>query len=114
MANTPKRQKRYQLSLPLWIRIQERFKGKKKPASQPIIDEETITENISSTGCYFLVSGKPPVGSIAEMEITLPHTYRGGGTGTLHCRARVVRVDEKKPEGKAGVACRFESYKLSF
>jgi hypothetical protein len=79
---------------------------------KPVVDEETNTENISSTGCYFLLSGKPSVGSIAEMEITLPHVYPGSGKGTLRCRGRVVRVEEGSTEGKAGVACKFESYRL--
>ena len=111
MVNMVKRQRRFRVSLPLWIRIQRRLR-EKRPTPKPIFNEETTTENISSTGCYFLLSGKPPVGSIAEMEITFPHIYRGGRGGTLYCRGKVVRVEDKAAEGKAGVACKLESYKF--
>ena len=105
------RQRRFRIPLHLWIRIQQKL-GRKNLAEERAVAEETITENISSTGCYFFLSGKPPVGSIAEMEITLPSGYPGIGYGRLHCRGKVVRVEDHTAEGKVGVACAIESYSL--
>ena len=64
------RRKRFQLSLPLWVRLWQQLTA--SPRKKIHLTEETITENISSAGCYFYLSKKPALGSRALMEITVP------------------------------------------
>lgn len=108
----PMRQKRFRVPLPLWVRIRQRFEGK-TGTEKTLVDEETVTENISTTGCYFLLSEKPPLGSIADMEIRVPDHCAGVQEGTLHCRGRVVRVEPQPTGARFGVACAIDCYSLS-
>ena len=73
MRSTPSelRPRRYQLLLPLRVWIRGWGKGKASAEAQPVVEAETITENISSAGCYFLLNEKPAVGSRIEMEIKM-------------------------------------------
>lgn len=112
MAEKVRRQTRFCLSLPLWVRIRKQLEGKSR-SGKTVVAEETLTENISTTGCYFFLSGKPPLGSVAEMEITVSGDYTSIQIGTLHCRGKVVRVEDRSARGKVGVACAIESYSFS-
>ena len=112
MTERVKRRKRFRIPLPLVVRIRHLLEGK-TCAEETVVDEETITDNISTTGCYFLLSEESPVGSIVEMEITVPNCYVGVQQGTLHCRGKVVRVEDRSAIGKVGVACTIESYSFS-
>ncbi|MBI3894400.1 MAG: PilZ domain-containing protein [Acidobacteria bacterium] len=106
------RPKRYRVALPLWVRIGKRLGRGKRAKEEPVLVEETITDNISTTGCYFRLSQPPPVGSCAEIEITVPPHYAGIQGGKVQCRGKVIRV-ETQPGKKAGVACTIESYDFS-
>jgi len=71
--------------------------------------ENTVTENISASGCYFHLVREVPVGTNLELEITIP------GTGQepedrVCCRAKVVRVDRTAGNGRVGVATTIDSY----
>jgi len=71
--------------------------------------ENTVTENISASGCYFHLSQAVPVGTEVELELTIP----GGSSGEadkVFCRGVVVRVDKPASNGPAGVATTIDSY----
>jgi hypothetical protein len=71
--------------------------------------ESTITENISSTGCYFAVQqDPPPVGTAIEMEIAIP----AAKDGKVRCSGRVVRMQKVAGEEKTGVACTIDQYQI--
>jgi hypothetical protein len=70
--------------------------------------ESTITDNISSTGCYFVVQQAPPVGTEVEMEITIPAVK----DGRVRCRGKIVRLETTLEEGKTGVACTIDQYRI--
>jgi PilZ domain-containing protein len=110
------RRRRYQLLLPL--RVWVRGWGKDKAASeiQPQVEEETITENISSAGCYFLLSDEPAIGSRVEMEIRMSPEMAGKSAGKpapkVICKGRVVRTQKHDVNGKVGVGCAIDRYRL--
>ncbi|MBI4480988.1 MAG: PilZ domain-containing protein [Acidobacteria bacterium] len=106
------RPRRYQLFLPLrvWIRTW----GKRKPSHgvEPEVAEETITENISSAGCFFLLSKKPEVGSRVDMEIEMAEKPGGKPGSKMVCRGRVVRIEKEKGKRKTGVGCAIDRYRI--
>ena len=111
-VGSPIRAKRYPLLLPLrvWIRgFMRGFSPRRRP---PVVTAETITENISSTGCYFLLNEEPPVGTNVKMEIVIPPLEDRTETGKILCRGKVVRIERERPQGKTGVACTIDHYRL--
>jgi hypothetical protein len=112
MAERIDRKRRFRISLPASVRIKHRPQGGKEEATKTVIvDEATVTDNISSTGCYFHLSSRPPLGSIAEIVINVPPDYTGYAEN-LRCHGKVVRVNKRIRKGKVGVACTIESYSL--
>ena len=107
------RPRRYQLLLPLRVWVRGWGRGK-KAAVEAIqeVQEETITENISSAGCYFLMDQKPEIGSRVEMEIKMTPDPAKKSTSKVVCRGRVVRTESPKGTGKTGVGCAFERYRI--
>ena len=85
------------------------FSPQRRP---PVVTEETTTENISSTGCYFLLNEEPPVGTNVKMEIAIPAPKDRAETGKILCRGKVVRIERERPQGKTGVACTIDHYRL--
>ena len=105
------RPRRYQLLLPLRVLVRGWGRGKKAaPQTQPV-EEDSITENISSTGCYFLMDKKPQVGSTVEMEIKMSPDEKQANSKVV-CRGRVVRTQPSKGSAKTGVGCAFERYRI--
>ena len=107
------RPQRFRLAWPLWVRLKRHFGQESRGKPEEVVAVETITENISTTGCYFYVSAdveEPAVGSPAEMEITVPGNSLGLGNSTVHCHGKVIRVDLPSAGGKVGVACSIDSY----
>lgn len=105
-----RRDRRFNVSFPLWVRIRQRRRGKTLSEGKSELDEETITSNISTSGCFFYLSRKPPVGSPAILEINVPARPYGLHTGKILCHGKVVRVSDQKVGGKVGVACTIDSY----
>lgn len=71
----------------------------------------TVTENISSGGCYFFLAQEPPVGTRLELEITIPGEVPDIPFAKICCRGKVVRVDCRTDDAqprlpKFGVAAR--------
>jgi hypothetical protein len=106
------RPRRYQLLLPLRVWIRGWGKRKSSTGAQPVVEAETTTENISSAGCYFLLNEKPEVGSRVEMEIKMTPERGKKSSSKVVCRGRVVRTERAKGNGKTGVGCAFERYRI--
>jgi len=107
--------RRFKISLPLWVRFRDgiqRAVGSKQKVSEASLDEEeqTITTDIGSGGCFFFSSRKPRVGAAATLLVDVPIRASGTGSGKVLCRGKVVRVSESQVQGKVGVACKIESY----
>jgi len=115
MANNwsaPRSARRYALMLRLRVLIRK-FRRRLAPAkSQPVLVEDTTTENISSTGCYFLLAEEPDIRDKVEMEITIRPVKKRARSAKAICRGQVVRVDKGRPDGRVGVACTIDHYRL--
>jgi|SRR5581483_7512541 len=112
------RRRRYRLPLPLRVWFRKKRDSFAAKRSQVEV-EDTVTENISSTGCYFLLGEAPPVGSKAEMEITIAPGITGLHSSRVLCSGKIVRVEEPKQEAaapggkkKVGVACTIDHYRF--
>ncbi|HEY7680399.1 MAG TPA: PilZ domain-containing protein [Terriglobia bacterium] len=104
------RKQRYQLPFPLRVWIRKVSRELASSGRRLLSVEETVTENISSTGCYFSLSDAPEIGSKVEMEIAMQSARDLPATGRVLCRGKVVRVETDG--GKAGVACTIDHYRL--
>jgi hypothetical protein len=95
------RSQRFPLLLPLRLWLSGKDRDPEAPAQ-----EETVTANISSTGCYFRSSKAPALGNPVQMEIAMqvpgaqPHSK-------VIASGHVVRIEKEFATGKTGVACKF-------
>lgn len=64
--------------------------------------EHTVTENVSSGGCYFCLSQEPPLGTRLEMEITIPGEVPDVPFARIYCRGKVIRVDHSSADRASG------------
>jgi len=106
------RPRRYELFLPLKVWIRDWGRGRKSQSTPAEVEEETITENISSAGCYFLLSEEPKVGSRVDMEVQMAPKPGGKPNSKMLCRGRVVRIHKEKRNGKTGVGCAIDRYRI--
>ena len=111
-ASSELRPRRYQLFLPLKVWIRDWGKEKRSQEKHPEVEEETITENISSVGCYFLLSEEPAVGSRVDMEVQMAPKHGGKPNSKMFCRGRVVRIQKEKGKRKTGVGCAIDRYQI--
>jgi hypothetical protein len=112
VLQVPTRAKRYplRLSLKVWIR---KFQRRISHAwRQPMLVEDTSTENISATGCYFLLNDEPGIRDTVEMEIRIRPGSDAGRASRAICRGEVVRIEKNRPDGRVGVACTIDHYRL--
>src|SRR5262249_52939530 len=116
-----RRGRRYRLMLPLRVLIRKYCGPGLAPARG---FSQTTTENISSTGCYFLLDGEAEVRDQVEMEVLMQRDTKGDRQGHKQvrmestptravCRGRVVRVEKSRTQGKVGVACTIDYYRLT-
>ena len=110
-----RQKKRFHVSLP--IRMHSPFnshssgQGYSCNARGPT--ERSVTHNISSTGCYFLLSHELPLGTMIDLEIEIPAFQPIPRGLKLYCRAKVVRVDDVSEPGRIGIACAIDEYRFS-
>lgn len=101
---------RFRLSFPLLVRIQDNCIPLIAWRDNSPSLENTCTENISSGGCYFLLSRELPMGTKLELEITIPGGLLGVSEGKLYCRGKVIRVEDRSESKSVGVASTIDSY----
>lgn len=68
--------------------------------------------NSKQMNCFFFLQNEPPVGSSMELEVTLPQELAGPVSVKMLCRGKVVEVEKAKANGKTGVVCTVEDYRL--
>jgi hypothetical protein len=73
---------------------------------------ETITQNLSSQGFYYLSGERFTVGEWLLCSLQILPNDPGGGESRLECRVQVVRVEDNVVEGLYGIACRTEDYRF--
>jgi hypothetical protein len=110
-----RQKKRFNISLP--VRMHSPFNSH---SSSPHYScnargptERSVTQNISSTGCYFLLSHELPLGTMIDLEIEIPGLQPIPRGLKLYCRAKVVRADGASEPGKIGIACTMVEYRFS-
>jgi hypothetical protein len=101
--------KRFFLSFPLKVRMESSIPKISLQGDSAYV-ENTVTENISSSGCYFHLAQEVPVGTNLELEITIPGGKGGGSEERICCRGKVVRVDRPASNSRVGVATTIDSY----
>jgi hypothetical protein len=69
-------------------------------------------KNVDPLGCFFLLSNEPIVGSVIEMEITLPGELGDIATGKFLCQGKVIQIEKENESGRTGVRCSIERYRL--
>jgi len=102
------RARRHRIPLPLRVRT-EWISRNDQPAG---LAEDTVMENISQFGCYFLLTTEPTVGSEVEMEITIPVELGRISAGKVYCQGRVLRVEKQATTDRTGVACTIDRFRL--
>ncbi|MBI4443278.1 MAG: PilZ domain-containing protein [Acidobacteria bacterium] len=103
---------RYRMGLPVKVRLRQMLGLPARQSKKSLVEEETITENISSHGCYFCLSQRPLLGAEVEMEITLPSQPSGLPETRVRCRGRVIRVETAATGDRVGVASSIDHFRL--
>ena len=110
MTEVPHRQRRrFRVSFPLKVWPQEHNKSS-QTAKRPRMAEAGLTQDMSTTGCYFSVPRPLAVGSKIAMEIQMPPLEGVPEGTTLRCHGTVVRVERGKPPGSVGIGCKIDHY----
>jgi len=107
--------RRFKISLPLWVRFRDGIKKRVGAKGEPNEsgseqEEQTITTDIGSGGCFFYTRRKPRVGASATILVDVPIRASRMASGKVLCHGKVVRVSEEQVQGKVGVACKIDSY----
>jgi hypothetical protein len=76
--------------------------------------KEKTCQNQGPSGFFFLLSNGPVVGSVVEMEITLPEELGGPDAGRFLflCQGKIIQVETERENGRTGVLCSIEKYRL--
>jgi hypothetical protein len=115
IENFLRQKKRYNVALPIHMHLPCNGESSDEPDSGhdrgPA--ERAVTCNISSAGCYFLLSHELPLGSLIDLEIILPALQPIPRGSKVRCRAKVVRVDYASEPGWIGIACSIEEYRIA-
>ncbi|MCG2816989.1 MAG: PilZ domain-containing protein [Candidatus Aminicenantes bacterium] len=100
---TVDRRREWRLDLPLTAAVEGTL-----PEEQSF-REETILENISSTGAYFCLNSGVTVGSRLTLVIEIPDKLTEGKKLKLRLKGITIRLEEPLRMGKKqGVALRFD------
>lgn len=97
--------RRYDLSLPVVIRIAEE-KGSASRSGK--------TRDISTHGVYFLIENEMTPGAEIDLTMTLPSEVTGGTEVFIRATGRVVRLEKKAERNtdRLGVAAVIERYDI--
>jgi hypothetical protein len=66
--------------------------------------------NVSERGVYFICRENLTIGQVIEMHFTLPQELTGRASEQVHCRARVVHVDDDGQAGLRGIGASVERF----
>ena len=100
---TVDRRREWRLDLPLSVAVEWAY-----PEGN-ISREETILENISSTGAYFCLNSGVTVGSKMTLIIEIPDKLTEGKKLKLRLEGVTIRLEEPlRKDKKQGVALRFD------
>jgi hypothetical protein len=92
--------RRFALKLPVSVT----YPGSDSPIT------EAQTRDVSARGISFYVDAAIAPGSPIEFTLTLPAEMTLTEAIRVHCKGRVVRLDEGTPAGKIAVAAVIEAY----
>lgn len=97
--------RRYDLSLPIIIRI---------PARRAVDSQQGKTRDISTGGLYFVVDENLEAGSELDITLTLPAVITHGSEVFVRALGKVVRVERRMEDGNArlGVAAVLKRYDI--
>lgn len=93
---------RAHLRLPLRLRS---VQGRLEPVPLTL-----LTQNISSSGVYFLCPRALDPGAALELEVGLVERPLGRGSVRMTTAAHVVRAEPPSPAGWCGIAVRFDDF----
>ena len=100
---TVDRRREWRLDLPLSVAVEWTY------PEENISREETILENISSTGAYFCLNSGITVGSKMTLIIEIPDQLTEGKKLKLRLEGITIRLEEPlRKDKKQGVALRFD------
>ena len=94
--------RRFSLQLPVAI---------KKPTDSSA-ELATRTHDISARGICFYIDEPVTEGAALEFTMTLPPEITLTESIRVHCKGKVVRVDENTSEGKVAVAAVIDEYEF--
>src|SRR5271155_2960115 len=97
--------RRYDLSLPIIIRLAEEEIGDKQNGK---------TRDISTRGLYFVIDQNLVAGSELDITLTLPGEITRGPAVLVRATGKVVRVERRKEDesDRLGVAAVIERYDI--
>jgi PilZ domain-containing protein len=97
--------RRYDLSLPILIRLSER---------QILDSQNGKTRDISTRGLYFVIDQELRAGSELEITLTLPGEITRGSEVLVRATGKVVRVEPRREDelDRLGVAAVIERYDI--
>jgi hypothetical protein len=94
--------RRFALQLPVMVTA----------ASGEQIKATAETKDVSSQGVCFYCEEEMPIQSEIEFMLTLPTQVTMTDPINVRCRGKVVRVENKAPEGKFAIAAAIDSYEF--
>src|SRR5262249_40909979 len=99
MAHTVENRKsrRFALALPVAVKAGAR-------------EDAGTTRDVNANSAFFYTDAAPEVGSELDFTVSLPRELTRTESLLVHCKGRVVRVDEK--DGRIGVAAVIRQYDL--
>ena len=92
-------ERRFPLRLPVVV----------KPIHAGLLEEASLTRDVSARGAFFYLDGKLEKGTPVELTLTLPAEITLSESICVRCKGKVVRVVESA-DGKTGVAAEIEQY----
>jgi hypothetical protein len=97
--------RRYDLSLPILIRVPKEHVGDSQNGK---------TRDISTRGLYFVIDQDLQAGSELDITLTLPGEITRGSEVLVRAMGKVVRVERRKEEDseRLGVAAVIERYDI--
>ncbi len=94
--------RRFALRLPVSVTYAEN--GAQEKAAQ--------TRDVSARGICFYVDSAVATGAAIEFTLTLPPEITLTESIRVHCKGKVVRVDDNGPDGKMAVAAVIDEYEF--